>query len=312
MPTAASSLRIPLTTDLPPELRCPRHPSERLHVRPHPTDKEIEHLECARRCRSSISRDRLARCLGGSLDVVTARSVLEAGCGAGRFTEILLAAGARVFAVDISDAVVASHANFGGTPGYFVCQADILELPVAPASFDVVICVGVIQHTPSPERTIAALARQVAPGGLLVLDHYSVGHPLPPARRLARAALLKLRPKAAGRAALAVAKALLPFHRALWGTNRFQRRLRRYIQTLSPVVDYYDAYPQLSREILTEWALLDTHDTLTDRYKHLRSKDEIRRCLESLGLEHIEIDEAGNGIEARARKPRDIRESIEA
>src|SRR5256885_13320436 len=39
---------------------------------------------------TTISRDRLTRCLGGSLDIVRGKSVLEAGCGAGRFTEVLL------------------------------------------------------------------------------------------------------------------------------------------------------------------------------------------------------------------------------
>src|SRR5882724_7301789 len=41
---------------------------------------------------TNISRDRLARCFGGSLDVVRDKSVLEVGCGAGRFTEVLLRA----------------------------------------------------------------------------------------------------------------------------------------------------------------------------------------------------------------------------
>jgi len=47
---------------------------------------------------TTISRDRLTRCLGGSLEAVRGKAVLEAGCGAGRFTEILLEAGARVVA----------------------------------------------------------------------------------------------------------------------------------------------------------------------------------------------------------------------
>src|SRR5207253_8295334 len=45
---------------------------------------------------TTISRDRLARCLGGPMDVVRGKNVLEVGCGAGRFTELLLAAGANV------------------------------------------------------------------------------------------------------------------------------------------------------------------------------------------------------------------------
>src|SRR5262249_51458232 len=90
-----------------------------------------------------VSADRLRRCLGGDLGVLREKLVLEAGCGAGRFTEVLLKAGARVTACDLSEAVEANHANHGGRPDLFLAQADILALPFAPATFDYVICLGV-------------------------------------------------------------------------------------------------------------------------------------------------------------------------
>lgn len=250
---------------------------------------------------TTISRDRLTRCLGGSLDVVRGQTVLEAGCGAGRFTEILLDAGARVVAADLSAAVEANYANCRASRNYFVCQADIRRLPVAPHAFDVVLCLGVVQHTPQPEATIAALASYVKPGGLLVIDHYSRDYPVTASRRVLRDLLLRLPPDKARRVALGTARALLPVHRALWRKRRGFGRLRGYLQRVSPLVDYYDAYPELGTELLSEWAVLDTHDTLTDRYKHLREPDEIRDTLEDLGLADIEVERGGNGVEARAR-----------
>jgi hypothetical protein len=71
---------------------------------------------------------------------------------------------------------------------------------------------------------------------------------------------------------------------------------------LSPVVDYQDAYPQLGSGLLREWAILDTHDTLTDRYKHLRSADEISAHLRTCGMIGVETAYAGNGVEVRAIK----------
>jgi 2-polyprenyl-3-methyl-5-hydroxy-6-metoxy-1,4-benzoquinol methylase len=248
-----------------------------------------------------ISRDRLTRCLGGSLSIVRGKTVLEAGCGAGRFTEILLDAGARVFAADLSAAVEANYANCGSSNEYFVCQADIRRLPVATRSFDIVVCLGVVQHTPQPEETMAALARYVAPGGLLVLDHYSRDYPATAPRRVLRHLLLRMPPDRARQVALGTARALLPVHRVLWRHRRGFGRLRRYLGRVSPVVDYYDAYPQLGTQLLSEWAVLDTHDTLTDRYKHLRGPDEIRDTLVRLGLADIEVNVGGNGVEARAR-----------
>jgi SAM-dependent methyltransferase len=250
---------------------------------------------------TTISRDRLTRCLGGSLDIVRGKTVLEAGCGAGRFTEILLNAGARVVAADLSSAVEANYANCGHHTDYFVCQADVRALPVAAHAFDIVICLGVIQHTPNPEETITALARYVQPGGLLVIDHYSRDYPVTPPRRALRQLLLRLPPERARSLALGTTRALLPVHRVLWSRKRGFGRLRRYLSRVSPVVDYYEAYPQLGRELLSEWAVLDTHDTLTDRYKHLRGPDEIRDTLTALGLTDIEVNVGGNGVEARAR-----------
>ncbi|HYN86228.1 MAG TPA: class I SAM-dependent methyltransferase, partial [Pyrinomonadaceae bacterium] len=220
---------------------------------------------------TGISRERLARCLGGSVEVVRGRSVLEVGCGAGRFTELMLGAGARVFACDLSQAVEANHANCRHFPDYFVCQADVRQLPAAPGSFDFVVCLGVIQHTPDPEETIAALARQVRPGGTLVIDHYTHGFPANFAQRALRRVLTRLPARAAKSATLAVARALLPVHRFSWSQARGRWRLRRHLRKFSPLVDYYDAYPQLGEKLLAEWALLDTHDTLTDYYKHLRT-----------------------------------------
>jgi SAM-dependent methyltransferase len=250
---------------------------------------------------TTISRDRLTRCLGGSLEVVRGKAVLEAGCGAGRFTEILLEAGARVVAADLSSAVEANYANRRGSGGYFVCQADVRELPVAPRSFDVVVCLGVVQHTPNPEETIAALAGYVKPGGLLAIDHYSREYPATWSRRALRAVLLRLPHGRARDVALGMTRALLPVHRALWHRRRGFGRLRRYLARLSPVVDYYDAYPELGPDLLAEWALLDTHDTLTDYYKHFREPEDIRATLLALGLRDVTVCRGGNGVEARAR-----------
>ncbi|MDQ3818104.1 MAG: class I SAM-dependent methyltransferase [Acidobacteriota bacterium] len=252
---------------------------------------------------TTISYERLARCLGGSLDIVRGKSVLEAGCGAGRFTEILLSAGARVFACDLSEAVEANYENCKEQADYFVCQADIQRLPVRPASFDIVLCLGVIQHTPDPQKTIAALASYLRPGGMLVIDHYSTNYPYTFSRKLLRQLLIRLPASASKSAVIFLSRLLLPLHKMLWSKRRGMSRLSSYLAKVSPVVDYYGSYPQLGTKLLEEWAILDTHDMLTDRYKHLRSKEEIESYLASCNLVGIEASYAGNGVEARARMP---------
>lgn len=252
---------------------------------------------------ATISRNRLSRCLGGSLDVVRGRSVLEVGCGAGRFTEILLEAGARVFACDLSDAVDANYENCGGSPGYFICQADIHELPVRPGSFDVVLCLGVVQHTPEPEATIRVLAEYVRPRGLLVLDHYSDEYDYTRSRRIVRESLLMLPPALAARLAVGLARILLPVHRLARNGSPLRGRVQGTLRAISPLVDYFDSYPELGDEILGQWAILDTLDMLTDRFKHFRSPAEVERALAACGLVELEVARGGNGVEARAWRP---------
>ena len=260
---------------------------------------------------TALSRDRLTRIAGGSLDVCRGKDILEAGCGAGRFTEILLSMGARVFAADLSTAVEANYANCGGAPGYFVCQADITRLPLAPGQFDIVVCVGVVQHTPDPERTMAALCSHVKPGGLLMMDHYPPNYPATPMRRLLRRYLLRRTREQALRFCTKLVDALWPLHRWFWRAFResplarvpLVPKARSVFLRISPIVDYHDAYPQLGPELLKTWALLDTHDTLTDVYKHLRSREQIVDHLQRCGMEGVEANLGGNGIEARAWKP---------
>jgi SAM-dependent methyltransferase len=252
-----------------------------------------------------ISRERLERCLGRSVETLRGRDVLEAGCGAGRFTELLLIAGARVFACDLSEAVEANWENCRKYPNYFVCQADIGRLPISPEQFDVVICLGVIQHTPSPEETIKALCSHVKLGGLLVMDHYSKGYPLSSTRRVLRSFLLGRSRRFGMKFCHTMVQLLWPVHRILWVLRGLPGivKARGLFLRVSPLVDYSESYSQLGTQLLREWAILDTHDTLTDVYKHLRSKEEIEDHLKRCGMVDVEVYYAGNGVEARARKP---------
>jgi len=333
--------------NVPPELRCLEHGAV-LVAAPGRSVEESRELACPRGCRipveggvprftatesyaagfglqwlahartqldsatgTRISHDRLSRCLGG-LERVSGRSVLEVGCGAGRFTEVLLAAGARVFASDISRAVEANHANLQGRPGYFVCQADLMRLPIEPGSFEVVVALGVLQHTPSPEAAVRSLSAALRPGGLLVVDHYTrppgtgwgwrVGAALAP-RSLLRHVMLTLPARTAQAVVAGLTRLVLPLHRRLWSRGPVANPTRRLLRYLSPIVDHYDRLPELSAEQVAEWSALDTHDALTDRYKHLRTAEEVAAMLRAAGLVEVEVAYAGNGVEARARKP---------
>lgn len=102
--------------------------------------------------------------------------ILEVGSGSGRFTEHAVQTGAMVISFDFSHAVDANYRNNGHNDNLMIVQASIFEMPFGPASFDKVLCIGVIQHTPStrpiPPRGFACLATMLKPGGHLVIDVY--------------------------------------------------------------------------------------------------------------------------------------------
>jgi 2-polyprenyl-3-methyl-5-hydroxy-6-metoxy-1,4-benzoquinol methylase len=244
-----------------------------------------------------ISAERARRCLGEKLwSDLDGQQVLECGCGAGRFTEVMLERGARVTSVDLSAAVEANQANFPQDDRHRIAQADILALPFALRSFDVVFCLGVVQHTPNPERAIAALYEQVKPGGWLVFDHYSrrLGWWLSTAP-LFRAVLKRLPAERGMQVSERLVDTLLPLHRRAGRASVLVRRI-------SPVQSYYRTLP-LQEDLQREWALLDTHDALRDWHKHFRSRAEIEATLTKLGLADVWCAEGGNGVEARGRRP---------
>jgi SAM-dependent methyltransferase len=248
-----------------------------------------------------FSRERLQRCGGEELwRHLQGAHVLEAGCGAGRFTEVLLAEGASVTSVDLSSAVEANKDNCPLGERHRIAQADILRLPFLPRQFDAVVCLGVVQHTPSSEETIAALYDQVKPGGWLVIDHYTYSLSyFTKSTMLVRRLLRPIEPQRRVGIIEQIVDRLLPLHKK---ASRFLPA-HAVLSRLSPVVHYYRRYPFLSDRLIREWARLDTHDILTDYYKRFRTLGQIRASLHRLGLTDIACAYAGNGVEARGRRP---------
>ncbi len=248
-----------------------------------------------------ISNDRLRKCLGEDLwDRLPGISVLECGCGAGRFTEVLLSRGAVVTSVDLSSAVEVNADLFSINEMHRVAQADIMSLPFEDSQFDLVVCLGVIQHTPNPEETIAKLYQQVKPGGWLVIDHYTHERgrwtSVKPAYR---AVMRRLSPEAGLRCTERLVDVFLPLHQRLRNSRLGWFLLCR----VSPITTFYRSVPMLPESLHREWALLDTHDSLTDWYKHLRTAEQIQQTLSRLGAHEVSCAYAGNGVEARCQRP---------
>jgi SAM-dependent methyltransferase len=94
--------------------------------------------------------------------------VLDLGCGDGRITALLAREGAEVTGVDPSE--VALERARAANPGLdFRAPAPDGSLPFADGSFDVVVCVNVLEHVADTQRLMSEARRVLRPGGRLAI-----------------------------------------------------------------------------------------------------------------------------------------------
>jgi SAM-dependent methyltransferase len=105
--------------------------------------------------------------------------VLDAGTGSGVDTSMFADTGATVVGVDLSrNAALATYRRLGARPNVHIVQADLLQLPFAPSSFDYVSSDQVLHHTPDTATTLRAVARHLAPGGSIAIYVYNRKAPI--------------------------------------------------------------------------------------------------------------------------------------
>ena len=245
----------------------------------------------------AISADRFWKATRWRPEMLSGRWVLDAGCGAGRFAEVALAAGAQVVALDYSSAVDACFANLSDHPNLHVIQGDIYALPLARKAFPFVYSLGVIQHTPDVARAFAALPPMLADRGELCVDVYwkrirTMLH----GKYLLRPVTKRLPQHQLFRAVSASIPAMLPVSQALGRVPA----VGRYLKRLIPIVDYTGIYP-LNAEQVKEWALLDTFDMLAPAYDNPQTAGTLRAWFEQAGLVDVEIFHEGHLV-GRGRK----------
>ena len=111
--------------------------------------------------------------MGGRIDAAWYRgkTVLDAGCGHGRYLAAFASLGARVVGLDIGTGPEEAGVPLDD-PRIAVVQGSVLEAPFRDASFDLVFSDGVIHHTPDAHAAYRELARLVKPGGALYVWVY--------------------------------------------------------------------------------------------------------------------------------------------
>jgi ubiquinone/menaquinone biosynthesis C-methylase UbiE len=238
-------------------------------------------------------------------DRLDGERVLEVGCGAGRFTEVLVSTGAEVVAVDSSSAVEAARATVGDRAT--VLRADLFALPFDEESFDRVFCYGVLQHTPDPRAAFLTIARYVRPGGWTAADVYRKPEYVDrwSAKRLWRPLTTRIPPRWLRRVVEWYVPKWLPVDTRLARVPR----AGRFLTAVVPCWNYTGLLP-LSRDELRAWAVLDTYDALSPKYDKPQTLEAAREWCDAAGLVAAEVRPGGNGIVINAQRPDRPRPSL--
>jgi len=97
------------------------------------------------------------------------RTALDVGCGAGLLAEPLARLGASVTAIDASPEVIHVAREHASAMGLAIDYraGDVQQLE---GQFDLITCMEVIEHVADPAAFLKALAKRLAPDGLLVMS----------------------------------------------------------------------------------------------------------------------------------------------
>lgn len=196
--------------------------------------------------------------------------VLDAGVGAGRYAEVVSRWGAEVIGVDLTSAIDAAFQSVGRHPRVNLVQADLFHLPFRSETFDDAYAIGVLHHTPAPERAFRSMANAVKKGGRCAIYVYA-------AYGFARRASDALR--------ILTTRLPLPvvyYASALAGPLYYLYRLPvvgRVCQTLIPI----------SLHPWWRWRWLDTFDWYTPEYQWKFTYPQVFQWFKAAGFTDIEI-----------------------
>ncbi len=211
---------------------------------------------------------------GLRMEDVKGKSVLDVGCGMGRFLEVVSRWGARmVVGVDPSSAIESAWINLKDRPNTHYSRVGIEDYDyphiTSVDGFDIVYCIGVLHHTPDPKKSFMTIVKLVKPGGSLHVWVYGK---------------------------MAVWDMVAQIHRKLWSTH-IPWGLLRIVCYMAGPWDYVRRIPIIGKYLWVmfpcsthpnwKWRILDTFDWYSPKYQSKHTVEEVKGWFVEAGFRDI-------------------------
>jgi SAM-dependent methyltransferase len=236
--------------------------------------------------------------IGWSESSLSNKTIVEFGCGSGRFLDIVSSLNpALAVGIDISDAVDSAYHNLGLRNNVLIVQADIFNPPFATNFFNFAYSIGVLHHTPDPERAFHSMVSLVADKGRVGLSLYEICLFDRPSRNSFRQSLLEF---------FWSANLLRVEFFRLFTTRLPTPIMISYCRFIVPPLHYLNLVPVFRylryllpstcyRNLPVEWSMLDTHDTYATKIVHMYRHKDIFHWFKNARLINIDISNSISG-----------------
>jgi SAM-dependent methyltransferase len=258
----------------------------------------FDRIQMDRVMKNDLSRDRFYKTTGWPGHMEGER-ILEAGCGAGRFTDLALETGAEVYSFDLSSAVEAAWRNNSQSPRLTMFQASIYEIPLRKESFDKIFCMGVLQHCPDVEGAFHSLIPFLRPGGEIVIDVYEKKPGFPKLKYIARPFFKPLGTEGTYRMLSWIIPPAFELKKAISKIPAIGPKLGALVPigpiSHAPRLIYTD-------EELKQVKILSAMDMFSPVYDQPQRIEDVEKWFETAGLIDVEVKRGYNGINAKGKR----------